>query len=53
MGNLCGKDNILTVFGHVHRFEDGGYNLLIVKVHAASVALEYTFYHKAVVSVLI
>ena len=46
-GDLSGQYNVFTAFRYVHRFEDGRYNFLVIKVDTTPVAFEYTFYHKA------
>ena len=51
VGDLGGEDDVLSRFGHIHRLENGGDNLLVVEFDVPSVALKYTFDHSVIVSV--
>mgnify|MGYP006916025813 CR=1 FL=1 len=43
--DLRSQYDVFSFFRHVHCFQDGGNNLLIVEFYASSVTFKYTFYH--------
>ena len=45
VGDLGGEDDILSVFRHIHGFQDGGDDFLVVEFDVSSVAFQYSLDH--------
>ena len=45
ISNLCGKDNVFAVFGHIHGLENGRNDFLVVEVNETSVPFDYILDH--------
>ena len=45
VGDLRRQDDVLSGLCHIHRFEDGRDDFLVVEIHMTAVSLEYLSYH--------